>query len=442
MLDQIVTVNITRETRVPSRLGFGVPAILSKEADAILDSRVTTFDASTMLSALVAEGFTTASETYKCAQAIINQNPRVQTIKVIKQADSVAQEDTINIDTIENETSYVVTVNGVEYEFVSDVDATDAEIQAGLIALLDAIDDFSAEANGTDKIDTSSDVAGKGYSLSVSANMSVTSVTENLGPVEEIISARDVDDDWYFLYDTTHSKVQALLVAGYIESQIKLYGVQTDDADSKDLAEANDTDGLLKQLKDKNYDRTHSVWTFTDKLGEYKTAAWGGVQAPKDPGASTWKFKTANGISSDKFSAQERSNIQDKNGNVYVKIASIDMFQEGVAASGEFIDIMRGTDWIQARIQEAVFGLLTTEDKVAYSDGGIETVGLQVEEVLDRAVDRTILLGGEQGPVVTVPRRSETAVADRAERTLRDVTFTGFYAGAIHKVQIDGRLSV
>lgn len=442
MLSSIVTVNITRDTRVPTQAGFGVPAVLSKEANALLANRVTEYQKDSALSSLLADGFTTASETYKCVSAIIAQNPSVQRLKVIKQADSVAQADTINIDTIENATTYQVTVNGALYEYISDADATDLEIQAGLIALIDAIADLSAAANGTDKVDVSSDVPGQGYSLAVSGNLSVTNVTANLGPVEEIISARDEDDDWYFLLDTTHTPLQAKLVSAYIETQIKIYGVQTDDADSKDLAEANDVNGLLKFLKDQNYDRTLSVWVPTAELGDYKTAAWVGIIAPKDPGSATWKFKTGNGISSNKFTAQELKNIQDKNGNVYVRIAGIDMFQEGVMASGEFIDIIRGTDWIQARIQEQVFGLLTSEDKVPYSDGGIESIGLQVEDVLDRAVDRQILLGGEDGPVVTVPRRSETTKADRANRFLRDVTFTGFYAGAIHKVQIDGRLSV
>ena len=86
--------------------------------------------------------------------------------------------------------------------------------------------------------------------------------------------------------------------------------------------------------------------------------------------------------------------------------------------------------------------MLSNEDKVPYDNGGIEAIALRVEDILQQAVTRTILRGGDDAPVVTVPDISETAQADRAARFLRDVKFTGFYAGAIHKVRIEGTLTV
>lgn len=441
-LSSIVTVNITRDTKVPTQKGFGTPGILSKESDAIfaVGELVRTYSQETALSSLVADGFTTSSETYKCAAGLTSQSLKGEFLKVVRQGASVAQEDTITIDVVANDTTYTVTVNGVAYEFTSDADATDAEIQAGLIALLDAISGISAVANSTNKIDLSSDNAGKGYSLAVDANMSFVNTAANNGPVEEIIKARDFDDDWYMLFDTTHTNLQAELVADYIESQVKLYSYQTSDATSKDTTESLDTTGILKILKDKAYDRSIGIWVPADELGEYKMARVAGGLLPKDPGSVTWKFKSGAGASANKFTTQEEVNIEGKNGNIYVRVAGINMLQQGIVASGEYIDIMRGTDWIQSRIMENVFGLFTSEDKVPFDDGGIESVGLQVEDILGQAEARTILVVGSS--VVTVPKRSETTKADRSNRFLRDVKFTGEYAGAIHKTQIDGTLSV
>jgi len=443
MLESIVVVNITRDTKVPTQKGFGIPAILSSEAT-ILPELVTSYSSDTALASLVADGFTIASEVYKAMAAIISQNPKVETVKVITQTAAIVQVDTNTVDVIANEATYSTTINGELFEYTSDADATDAEIVAGLRALIDGSDQpvTSADGVGTDDYTITADNAGEGFSNAVDANQSIVNTTANNGPVEDVIKARDVDDDWYFLMTTAHTNLQAKLLAGYIETQIKLFGYQTDDSDSKDLSESLDTDGIMKLLKDKNYDRSFGVWVPTLDLPEYKHAAWVGLMAPTDPGSATWKFKEVNGASADKFTTQEKKNIEDKNGNVYITVAGINMFEQGVSASGEFIDIMRGTDWIQARIQEQVFGLLTSSPKVPYDDGGIESIGLQVEDVLDRAVDRTILVGGEDGPIVTVPKRLETTKADRAARFLRDVKFTGFYAGAIHKVQIDGTLSV
>lgn len=450
MLSSIVKVNITRDTKVPTQKGFGVPAIISPEADSKLAERVQEFSSETVLEELVALGFTTGSEVYKCAKALISQSPKIEKLKVIKQAASVAQVEKVTIDTVADSTTYTVTLNGIDFEYTSGVGATDTSIRDGLIALIDADAKFGAALDQTNSFDITAAEAGRAFSAAVSANLSVANQTANLGPVEELMAAQEVDDDWYFLLTTDHDNLQAELLAGYIETQVKLFGYQTDDADSKDVSESSDANGIMKLLKDKQYDRSFGVWVPSDDLGEYKIAAWVGKAAPTDPGSITWKFKRAAGITADKFTSQELKNVQDKNGNVYVTIGGLNMFQEGVVASGEFIDIMRGTDWIQARIQEKVFGLFTSEPKVPYDDGGIESVGLQVEDVLGRAVDRQILVGPSNldaegnslGPVVTVPKRSETTKADRASRFLRDVKFTGNYAGAIHKVQIDGTLSV
>jgi len=450
-LDSIVKVNITRETKVPTQKGFGIPAILSTEAS-ILSELVTTYESDTALASLIADGFTTSSEVYKMAVALISQSPKVEKFKVIQQTASVVQVDTNTVDTVLSDTTYQCTINGELFEYTSDADATDAEIVAGLRALIDASDQpvVTANGGGTDDYTITASNAGEGFSNVVDANQSIVLTTPNNGPIEDIVAARDIDDDWYFLLTTTATNLQTKIISGYIETAIKLFCYQTDDANSKDLAEASDTVGIIKILKDLNYDRSFGVWVPTADLPEHKQAAWVGLMAPKDPGSATWKFKSAKGVTTDSFTANEKKNIEDKNGNVYIVVASINMFEQGVSASGEFVDIMRGTDWIQARIQEQVFGLLASQDKVPYDDGGIESIGVQVEDVLDRAVDRTILVGHDNvdedgnslGPAVTVPRRSETTIADRAARFLRDVKFTGNYAGAIHKVQIDGTLSV
>ena len=444
-LDSIVKVNITRDTKVPTQKGFGVPAILSTEANLLLTNLVTEYESDSVLESLIAAGFTTASQTYLSASAMVSQSPKIEKLKVIKQSPSVAQVDLLTIVTVENAATYAATFNGILVEYLSDADATDAEIQAGLIALLAGIVGVNAGfvANGTDKIDVTGSNPGEGFSLSVGdAKMTTANVTPNNGPVESLIAARDEDDDWYFLTDTTHTNLQVKLISAYIETIIKLYAYQTSDANSKDETESSLTPGIIGELKLQNYDRTFGLWVPAAELVDYKMSAWVGLMAPKDPGSATWKFKEGNAISANKFSSAEKKNIQDKNGNIYIPIAGFNMYEEGVVASGEYIDIMRGTDWIQARIQEQVFGLLVSSDKVPYTDGGIESIGLQVEEVLDRAVDRLILVGGEDGPVVTVPKRADTTKADRAARFLRDVKFTGNYAGAIHKVQIDGTLSV
>lgn len=438
-LDSIVKVNIDRQTKLPSQKGFGVPAIISPDA-AAFSQLVTTFNADTALEELIGLGVTTASQLYKLVSKMVSQNPKVEKLKVIKQTGLVAQVSKVQILTVASETAYVITLDGVDYTYTSDIDATQAEILAGLIALINPLTQVNAVANGLDALDITSTTPGQGFSLTVTVNLAATSVTANNGPVEDLMAAREEDDDWYFLLSTVHTAFQTKLIAGYIETVIKVFGAQTDEADSKNLPFGTDTTSLLKFLNSKLYDRTFPMWV--GDLADYKLAAIVGLMAPKDPGSATWKFKEPNAVSADKLTSSEKKNIQDKKGNVLTTVAGFNIFEEGVMASGEFIDIIVGTDFLQARIQENVFGLLVTEDKVPFTDGGIQAIGLQVEQILELGVKRQILVGGEDGPKVTLPKRSETQAADRANRFLRDVKFSGFYAGAVHKVQIDGTLSI
>lgn len=449
-INSVVQVNITRDTKVPTQKGFGVPAILSSEAGELNNlGLVTEFNSDSALVEMIAAGFTTSDETYKAVVSMTSQNPKPEKIKIIKQGDAVAQVSTVSVGTLANNTAYTVTLDGVPHTITSDADATVAEILAALASLIGPLDDYAAVVSGSTLVITAS-TPGQGFSLEKSSNLTVVATTPNQGPVEDLIAARELDDDWYYLTTTSANKSQILSIARYIETEIKLFAYQTHDADVIDDALNDDDTSIMKKLSDLNLDRSFGVYTPAEKHLEFKQAGWISRQATREPGSTNWKFKSIKAASSDKITAAKLKNIQDKKGNVYVTIGGMDMFQEGVVASGEFIDIMVGTDFIQARIMETVFGLFTSSEKVPFDDGGIESVGLQVEMVLNDAVNRSILIsnanldddGIGMGPKVTVPRRSETTKADRAARVLKGISFTGNYAGAINKAIINGTLTV
>ena len=75
-----------------------------------------------------------------------------------------SQIDTVTVDLAQNNVTYTVTINTVSIIFLSDADATIAEIRDGLIAAADASDAFSAivtnAANGSDAIDFTAVVLG------------------------------------------------------------------------------------------------------------------------------------------------------------------------------------------------------------------------------------------------------------------------------------------
>lgn len=440
-ISSVVLVTIDRQTKLPTQVGFGTPAIMDFATWQTED--VATYSE---LQGLLDAGATTADEAYKAALALLSQNPRPETIKVLKRAANVAQVNTYQVVTAPDGT-YSITINGVVFSFVASSSSVTAIRDALVSAINGGAEPVTAAPVAGDTLTVTADTAGVGFSsvvASPASDMTDTATTANVGADTELARLREVDDDWYFLLSTDRTSTFVLQLSAAIEALVKLYAFESDDADSKDLAPAGDTTSLFAVIQAANRDRTFYVWTKTSNLGTYPAAAWVGKMAPKTPGSATWKFKTVSGpVADDELTTTEKLNIQSKNGNIYNTIQGIAMFEEGVVASGEFIDIMRGTDLIQARIQEKVFGLFVTEDKVPFDDGGIEAVALQVDDILvNVGVANTILQGGDNAPVVTVPALEDIADADRALRFLNEITFTGVYAGAIHKAQISGRLTV
>lgn len=187
---------------------------------------------------------------------------------------------------------------------------------------------------------------------------------------------------------------------------------------------------------------TTAVTITEEQAGEasFPEFAWMGGQLPKTPGSITWKFKTLIGITPDVLTSTAIGNVKGKNCNVYETIANISMAHEGVVSSGEFIDIIRGVDWIQARISERVFTLLANADKIPYTDPGVEMIKTEIQAVLEQAVDNNVLV--ENTITITAPKVADVSPTDKANRFLPDIKFGATLAGAIHKVKIDGKLSV
>jgi len=104
---------------------------------------------------------------------------------------------------------------------------------------------------------------------------------------------------------------------------------------------------------------------------------------------------------------------------------------------------MRGTDFIQARIEENVFATLVNEDKIPFTNAGIDVIKSKIKQVLLQAVGLGILVDEPDRPLkVSAPDILVIPTNDKATRTLNNVTFEGFYAGAVHKVNIQGFLSI
>lgn len=211
---------------------------------------------------------------------------------------------------------------------------------------------------------------------------------------------------------------------------------------------------ILTFLKDKAYDNTVICYSTLAQDQDVAVNAMNfmwmamcGEAFPYNAGSQTWAFKGLTGITPMRLSSGELTYLQNNNGNVYVTIAGVNQTMGGAnggkVVGGEYIDIIRGTAWLQSEIQFSVYGQLLANRKVPFTDAGGVVIELAILNPLRVAASTDYnLLDPEQPIIVNVPKVADISAADKAARTLRNVTFSAVYAGAIQKVEIQGSLSI
>ena len=246
------------------------------------------------------------------------------------------------------------------------------------------------------------------------------------------------NNDWYGVVVDQAMVANFADVASWVETAKKFAIFWITDVNAYDASKATDLASVLKLA---NRNRSAVVWHATPTGGaDYPDAAWMGEGFPYEPGTSTWAYKTLNGVTPDTLLASQETALKGKNCNYYTTVGGVSITQEGKVASGEYIDIIIGTDWIEARLREAVYSALVNNRKIPYDDTGIAMIEGLVKGVLNEAASKGILQA--DSIAVTVPKYADIPHADKLARKLPDVKFSALYQGAIHSVTINGTISV
>ncbi len=439
-IKDIVKVTITRESTPVRRASFGIPLILG--ANKVFPERAKEY---TDLDSMIEDGFLITDAEYIAASKLFSQNPRVELIVIGRRnVDDIV----ISVTNVVADIDYNCTINGTIFIFNSGATPTAPSIVAGLTA---AIDLGSEPVAATDNLDGTYDltalVSGVAYTVSVDTDQTITKpYTPSDTIINDIIAIQTENDDWYIIEEMLKISAEELELAAWVETKNKLFGITSDDKNIVDQDYATDVTSIAALLHSAEYSRTYVAFWNADYLkvtdlggNQYFNSAWDGVQLPKDPGVSTWAHKTVTGIQALSLNSIQTKNATDKKANLFVITGADGRTRFGTVASGEYIDIMRGIDWLQARLEEDVFILLATQPKVPYTDSGIASVEAVIKSVLDEAVSVGFL---EAGYTITVPKIENVDPVDRANRLLKGITFKAVPAGAIHVVEIDGEVSV
>ena len=442
----IVEINIGLNTVASTREGFGIPLNMSYH-NAWEDSyRVYGSIAG------VAEDFDVQSSTYKSASVMFAQTPtvvqyiigRLETAPLLSiegLAEGVTYDITMEtfLDGVSTQTgsaSITVTVGMTELTVLEQIEVALGTTITGLQA------SFSGGAPATDfmSLDHATEtlvITAKTDNLIVSGGASVLNAQD---PVQAVQDLMDFNSDWYFLThdaDSTH----AIEIAEYIEGTKKMFFCNLRTADEYGAIDpALPTIG--EELMALNLDRTV---TFHNQGEATPANGWIGYNAPYDAGSVTWANNTLNALEASKtttggkLSATMKTNLLARNINYIDSDAGIDFTRTGINVNGEWIDTIRGRDWLAMEMERSLIDLLVNQKggKVKFTDAGINQVRSVMEGVLTQGVTNDFL----ESYTTSFPRAIDIPFAEKQSRVLSGISFVGYLAGAIHEVTVEGSLT-
>lgn len=416
-IDDIVNVVIDNQTTAITAEGFGLPLFLGLHKG--FTERYREYGSLSE----VGVDFATTSNEYIAATSFFGQEVSVRKIAIGRQ-DSTTVTYT---PAVANSATYTVRVNGTDFTYISDASATAAEIVTGLISAINADIPLPVTASGTTTLVLTGD-SGVDFSAKATTNL-----TPAFASNESLTAALDAtqleSNDFYGVTCYSHVKADQLEVAAWVNAQEKLGGTSSSDATIINSTFASDSTSVAKALNAAGYTRTYLL--YSAEAAKYPECAWMGGEFAREAGAATWKFKQLVGVTVDNLTATQRTNALAKKANIYVPRAGVNMTEEGWCAAGNFIDVVRDSDYFKSRIQAAVFSRLINLPKIPFTDKGIAVIEAELRSETMLAVGAGIL-ADTPAPVISVPKVASISVLDKANRLLPDITITAYLANAVH----------
>jgi hypothetical protein len=445
-LNDFVTVNISRETTAVSVVSFGVLAIVAEFA---ANKPTTPFTGRTRSYAsiidMASDGWSSSDDVYKAALAGFSQNPSITSILVGRKhiATDVGGEETwdvcLSAMQLEETDWYGVVIipnNIATITFAGNFVTGNSIVPTINGTALTAVPYNTNQQTTMADLKTVIEAGITGAHVTISSSpyriMTLSIDSSQVASVSFAITGGASQTTYTVTYSTDSEYLEA---AAWIETQMKVLGVLTSDPATLTAA----TTDISYQLKTYGYNRTFSIYHSTGmNTGNYLNSAWFGKMLPTTPGSANWAFKTLAGVSTYNITPSQRGFALEKNCNIYTSTAGVSITEMGNVASGEWIDIIIGVDWIQANLQSTVFSTLVNAPKIPYTDEGIQIIVGKVDQVLNQAVINGIIASGY---VITAPRVANISTNDKANRHLPDVKFTAILQGAINTVAINGTVT-
>jgi len=265
------------------------------------------------------------------------------------------------------------------------------------------------------------------------------------------------DNDWYIItVDTTMRDIAATDgIIAWVQAKSKIAIIDSNDANTE---VANTLTSVAARNKNE-FDRS-AVFYHPDAsyFGAASMAAFMSTRNFDDANtAYTVKFKDLPGIAAVNLSSAKitaitgftpglgQSETAGHMANTLIDIGGQHFVVEGsTLTQNVFLDEIHASDWIIARTEEELLGILLNNDRIPFDDAGMETLASGVRPVMQAAFRAGIIAedldaNGDYSPAVeiTVPSVFSITDSQRASRIAPAITVRFRYAGAIHDTTVN-----
>lgn len=445
LIEKVIDVTLTFGSTVIETARFDIALILAAH-----NSTANLVDVFTSSDAVLQAGFSTDSPVYKMVSLLFQGVGAPEQVIVGKRALS---EYSISVDAVPS-TTYTVTLKqgtvSKTFNFVSTSTSTAEEIAAGIATLISADTNWGAKITATSSGDDISLVPVEGQYIDVNVGQNLTTYRESTSEIlEDLASVANENNTWFWLLSDSHLDDEVLEVAAYAQEHDKIYWTSSEDEDVVNAVENN----VLARLTASGYNNTGFALWKSDADSVFPEAAVVGAIAAADPGTTTLHGKTLTGITVEKLTTTQETNIVAQNGNIYRREYGVNFYRDGRMVSGNFCDTIHHALWVKARVAESLFGLLKRQSDllkgVRFTSTGLGQVYQAIWDnpinvgILNGSIANEINTSAETGmkedlrPKITVPDRSDLTTDDIAQRILRGVVVEYVYAGFIHYVKVN-----
>ena len=402
MWNPIVNVDITLNTAGTTREGFGLPLFLASTDN--FEERVRGYTSLTE----VAEDFDENTAAYKAAKQLWSQTPKVTQLYIGRRA----MQYTVSIpNAVAESTDYSITVaagGGISqpYQYTAQAEDTAENVLQQFKTQI--------EADPTIKDKVSVNVTGSNGS----ATMIITKAGDNdfvkvTTTAQTVYIASTTADtastalaaieaystDWYFIAAEDRTQQFVLAMASEIQARKKIFFTANSDVTAlqgTELASAND---VPAQLAKSMYTRTVCLWHHS-AAEDYPEMAYIAYGAPYDAGSIAWGNAQLTGVAASLQPSNQRpltsiqkSALDVRHCNFIDLDGGVPVVRRGITSGGEWIDIVRGVDWLESDLKTSLRDLLINQKggKITYDDTGITRIRQVIETSLQRAVNRNFL---------------------------------------------------